>query len=153
MTSIIVTYVIFTSLIHMIKALAENIFMLVFFVCETTICIHFIYCSLYFSFGLFPQHHNISLWFLCMGDLKQPTIVVSKLGNRQAHVLAEGSRLWICPSAGICLLPSETMPTKRCLFCFRGVVCAGRYSLSCIAVLLVACCETVWGLLRVCFRF
>lgn len=122
-----------------------------FFVYETTICTHFIYCSGFFPFGLFPQHHNISLWLLCMGDLKQLTIVVSKLGNRQAHVLAEGSRLWICLSAGICLLPSEMVPTKMFLFCFRELFfCAGRHSHSCTTVLLVAASwdALLWGCVR-----
>jgi len=42
-----------------------------------------------------------------MCDLKQPTTVVPRLGYRQAHVLEEGSRLWICFSAGSCCLPGE----------------------------------------------
>lgn len=149
---LVVTYVIFTSFIHMIKALAENIFMLVFcFFCIWNQNLHTFYLLVFFSFGLFPQHHNISLWLLCMGDLKQHTIVVSKLGNRQGHVLEESSRLWICLSAGICLLPCEMVPTKRFLLCFREVFCAGRHSLSCTAVLLVpiSWATLLWGCVRV----
>lgn len=87
-------------IIHMIMVLAENISFWFLYMKPKFACIS--------STVLFSFLWTISTAPLCVCDLEQPTTVVSKSGYRQAHVLEEGSRLWICLSAGSCCLPGES---------------------------------------------
>lgn len=142
----------------MVMVLAENIFYAAFCIWNQNLhAFHLLFSLL--SFGLFPKHHNISLWLLCMCDLEQPTTVVSKLGYRQAHVLEEGSGLWIHLSAGSCCLPGENGANREGFFFVpeKFFVQGGIVSVAQLCFWWPrtswACCVVAWGLLRVWSRF